>query len=62
MRQPSLEEWYGQVADAIDRLNKDVQSMKNEQLVDKQIDAFILLNEKLMSNAINYTNLIMVAG
>lgn len=36
--------------------------MKNEQLVDKQIDAFILLNEKLMSNAINYTNLIMVAG
>lgn len=36
--------------------------MKNEQLVDKQVEAFIQLNEKLMSNAINYTNLIMVAG
>ncbi|UZM14595.1 hypothetical protein LZV00_01895 [Pseudomonas kielensis] len=36
--------------------------MKNDQLVDKQIEAFIQLNEKLMSNAVNYTNLIMVAG
>lgn len=62
MREPSLEEWYGQVARAIDRLNEDVQKMKNDQLVDKQIEAFIQLNEKMMSNATNYTNLIMVAG
>ncbi len=36
--------------------------MKNDQLVDKQIEAFIQLNEKLMGHATNYTNLIMVAG
>jgi len=36
--------------------------MKNDHEVDKQIEAFIQLNEKLMNNANNYTNLIMVAG
>jgi hypothetical protein len=33
-----------------------------QQIVEKQISAFIQLNEKLMSNANAYTNLIMVAG
>lgn len=62
LRQLSLEEWCEQVNEDIYRLKEDVQQMKNDQLVDKQIDAMIQLNEKLMSNSSNYTNLIMVAG
>lgn len=58
MRQPSLEEWCGQVIEDIEQLKEDVQAMKNDQ----QIEAFIQLNEKLMGHATNYTNLIMVAG
>jgi len=43
-------------------LQREMEEMKNDRMVDKQIDAFIQLNEKLMNNSSNYANLIMVAG
>lgn len=58
MRESSMEQWCEQVGRIVEGLSEDVQRMKDDQ----QIEAFIQLNEKLMINATNYTNLIMVAG
>lgn len=46
----------------VEGLAKEVEQMKQEQIIEKQISAFVQLNEKLMNNANAYTNLIMVAG
>lgn len=56
------EQWCRDLHDVVDNLVKEVEEMKQEQLVEKQISAYIQLNEKLMTNANAYTNLIMVAG
>jgi hypothetical protein len=57
-----MEDWCVQVNDGINLLQREIEEMKVDRAVDKQIDALIQLNEKLMSNSTNYTNLIMVAG
>ncbi|WP_152031520.1 hypothetical protein [Pseudomonas putida] len=54
--------WCRDMHRVVDGLFKEVEEMKQEQIVEKQISAFIQLNEKLMGNANAYTNLIMVAG
>ncbi|SCZ38873.1 hypothetical protein SAMN03159312_4394 [Pseudomonas sp. NFIX49] len=56
------ERWCRDIHHVVDGLVKEVAEMKQEQIVEKQISAFIQLNEKLMNNANAYTNLIMVAG
>lgn len=56
------ERWCRDTSRVVERLVTEVEKMKQEQIVEKQISAFIQLNEKLMSNANAYTNLIMVAG
>lgn len=56
------ERWCRDTHRVVERLLTEVEKMKQEQIVEKQISAFIQLNEKLMSNANAYTNLIMVAG
>lgn len=54
--------WCHDMHRVVDGLVKEVEEMKQEQIVEKQISAFIQLNEKLMNNSNAYTNLIMVAG
>ncbi|MCE0907754.1 hypothetical protein LU664_026500 [Pseudomonas kurunegalensis] len=56
------ERWSRDIHRVVDGLVKEVEDMKQQQIVEKQISAFIQLNEKLMNNANAYTNLIMVAG
>lgn len=56
------ERWCHDIHRVVDGLVKQVEEMKQEQIVEKQISAFIQLNEKLMNNSNAYTNLIMVAG
>jgi len=56
------ERWCRDIHRVVDGLVREVEDMKQQQIVEKQISAFIQLNEKLMSNANSYTNLIMVAG
>lgn len=62
MSQLPFEEWSEQIARAIDALNEDVHALKVNSATDKQIEAFVQLQEKQMSNQASYTNLIMVAG
>lgn len=56
------EQWCRGTHQVLEELVREVEQMKQDQLVEKQINAFIQLNEKLLSNATAYTNLIMVAG
>lgn len=58
----ALDRWCRDMHRVVDGLVKEVEEMKQEQIVEKQISAFIQLNEKLMNNSNAYTNLIMVAG
>ncbi|WP_409281787.1 hypothetical protein [Pseudomonas defluvii] len=58
----SWDQWCRDTHRVVERLVQEVEQMKQEHIVDKQISAYIQLNEKLMSNANAYTNLIMVAG
>lgn len=57
-----LDRWCRDIHRVVEGLVEEVEQMRQEQLVEKQISALIQLNEKLMSNATAYTNLIMVAG
>lgn len=56
------EQWCRGTQQVLEELVQEVEQMKQDQIVEKQINAFIQLNEKLLSNATAYTNLIMVAG
>lgn len=56
------EQWCRDMHRVVDGLAREVEEMKQQQIVEKQISALIQLNEKLMNNASAYTNLIMVAG
>ncbi|WP_449431034.1 hypothetical protein [Pseudomonas putida] len=56
------EQWCRGTQRVLEELAKEVEEMKQEQIVEKQISALIQLNEKLLSNATAYTNLIMAAG
>lgn len=56
------EQWCRGTQQVLEELVREVEQMKQDQVVEKQISAFIQLNEKLLSNATAYTNLIMVAG
>ncbi|MGJ7547601.1 hypothetical protein [Pseudomonas alloputida] len=57
-----LDRWCRDIHRVVEGLVEEVEQMRQEQAVEKQISALIQLNEKLMSNATAYTNLIMVAG
>lgn len=56
------EQWCRDTHSVVEGLVTEVEELRQEQIVEKQISALIQLNEKLMSNATAYTNLIMVAG
>lgn len=62
MSQLPFEEWSEQIARAIDALNEDVHALKVNSATYKQVEAFVQLQEKQMSNQASYTNLILVAG
>lgn len=57
--------WTRQVTDTVNTQGRNIQSLQRFQSTyetDKQIEAIQQLNEKLLSHAVNYTNLILVAG
>ncbi|MDH4870983.1 hypothetical protein E8E91_09110 [Pseudomonas sp. BN515] len=60
-----MESWCNAVADNVNELGRQMQKFQRFQQnyeIDKQIEAMQQLNEKLASNAISYTNLILAAG
>ncbi len=59
------DKWNKQVTDAVNTQGHHIQSLQrfqNTYETEKQIEALLQLNEKLLSHAVNYTNLILVAG
>jgi hypothetical protein len=61
----SEEQWHEQVTESVNTLIDEVEKIKRFQVAceqDKSIAMLMQLNEKQMSHATNYTNLILVAG
>jgi hypothetical protein len=62
---PSEGNWNEQVTNAVNLMSKEIQEIKKFQRLcehDKDVATLMQLNEKLMTQATNYTNLVMVAG
>ena len=57
--------WNENVADAVNAMAQEIAEIRKFQQEcerDKEIGALMQLNEKLMTQATNYTNLVMLAG